>query len=61
MKWALAVMTSYYDGLDLQHVSKGFVDMPDPDLEKLVDVAEALGAALAAHFEGEVVSPPLDL
>jgi hypothetical protein len=35
--------------------------MPDPDLEKLVDVAEALGAALAAHFEGEVVSPPLDL
>jgi hypothetical protein len=55
MKWALAMMTSYYDGLDLQCVSEGFVDMPDPDLEKLVDAAEAPSAALAAFFEGEVV------
>jgi hypothetical protein len=30
MKRALAVMTSHYDGLDLQRVSEGFVDMPDP-------------------------------
>jgi hypothetical protein len=35
--------------------------MLDPDLEKLVDAAEAPGAALVARFEGEVVSPPLDL
>jgi hypothetical protein len=56
MKRALAVMTSHYDGLDLQLVSEGFVDMPDPNLEKLVDAAEASGAALAAFFEGEVVS-----
>jgi hypothetical protein len=55
MKRALAVMTSHYDGLDLQHVSEGFVDMPDLDLEKLVDAAEALGAVLATRFEGEVV------
>jgi hypothetical protein len=54
-------MTSHYVGLDLQRVSEGFVDMPDPNLEKLVDVAEAPGAALAARFEAEVVPPPLDL
>jgi hypothetical protein len=35
--------------------------MPDPELEKLVDAAEAPGAVLAAHFEDEVVPPPLDL
>jgi hypothetical protein len=55
MKQALAVMTSHYANLDLQHVSEGFVDMPDPDLEKLVDATEDPGAALAARFEGEVV------
>jgi hypothetical protein len=55
MKQALAVMTSHYDGLHLQRVSEGFVDMPDPDLEKLVDAAEAPGAALAVHFEDKVV------
>jgi hypothetical protein len=41
--------------------TEGFVGMPDPDLEKLVDAAEAPGAALAARFEDEVVPPPLDL
>jgi hypothetical protein len=61
MRRALAVMTSHYTGLDLQRVCKGFVDMPDPDLEQLVDAAEAPDAALAARFEGEVVPPPLDL
>jgi hypothetical protein len=35
--------------------------MTDPDLEKLVDVAEAPSAALAVFFEGEVIPPPLDL
>jgi hypothetical protein len=35
--------------------------MPDPNLEKLVDTAEAPGAALPARFEGEVIPPPLDL
>jgi hypothetical protein len=48
-------MTSHYAGLDLQRVSEGFVNMPDPDLEKLVDAAEDPGAALAARFEGEVI------
>jgi hypothetical protein len=61
MKQALAVMTLHYDSLDLQRVSEGFVDMPDPDLEKLDYAAEALDATLAAFFEGEVVPPPLDL
>jgi hypothetical protein len=61
MKRALAMMTLHYDGLDLQCISEGFVDMPDPDLEKLVDVAEAPSAALAVFFEGEVIPPPLDL
>jgi hypothetical protein len=55
MKRALAMMTSHYDGLDLLRISEGFVDRPDPDLEKLVDAAEAPRAALAARFEGEVV------
>jgi hypothetical protein len=54
-------MTSHYVGLNLQRISKGFVDMLDPELEKLVDVAEAPGAVLAARFEDEVVPPPLDL
>jgi hypothetical protein len=55
MRRALAVMTSHYAGLDLQRVSEGFVDMPDPDLEKLIDRAEAPGAILAACFEDKVV------
>jgi hypothetical protein len=54
-------MTSHYTSFDLQRVSEGFVNMPDADLEKLVDVAEAPGVALAVHFEDEVVPPPLDL
>jgi hypothetical protein len=61
MKQALAVMTSHCAGLDLQRVNEGIVDMPDPDLEKLVDAAEALGATLVARFEDEVILPPLDL
>jgi hypothetical protein len=55
MKCTLAVMTSHYDGLNLQSVSEGFVDMLDADLEKLVDATEAPGAVLAVHFEDEVV------
>jgi hypothetical protein len=35
--------------------------MPDPDLEKLVDMAKVPDAALVARFEGEVVPPPLNL
>jgi hypothetical protein len=61
MRRALAVVTSHYTDLDLWRISEGFVDIPDPDLEKLVDAAEAPGAALAAHFEDEVILPPLDL
>jgi hypothetical protein len=57
----LVVMTSHYDGLDLQSISEGFVDMPDSVLEKLVDAAEAPGDVLAARFEEEVIPPPLDL
>jgi hypothetical protein len=57
----LAVMTSHYDGLNLQSFSEGFVDMPDSDQEKLVDAAEAPGVVLVAQFEDEVVPPPLDL
>jgi hypothetical protein len=55
MRRALAVMTSHYASLDLQRISEGFVDMPDSDLEKLVDTAEAPGVVLAARFEDEVV------
>jgi hypothetical protein len=61
MRRALAVMTSHYAGLDLQRISEGFVDMPDSDLKKLVDAAEAPGVALVARFEDEVIPPPLDL
>jgi sirohydrochlorin ferrochelatase len=61
MRRALVVMTSHYASLDLQRVSEGFVDMPEPDLEKLVDAAEAPGAVLVARFEDEVVPPPLNL
>jgi hypothetical protein len=61
MRRALVVMTSHYAGLDLQRISEGFVDMPNSDLKKLVDTAEAPGAALVARFEDEVIPPPLDL
>jgi sirohydrochlorin ferrochelatase len=54
-------MTSHYAGLNLQGVSEGFIDMPDPELEKLVDAAEAPGAVLVPYFEDEVIPPPLDL
>jgi hypothetical protein len=54
-------MISHYDDLNLQSVSEGFVDMPDSDLEKLVNAAEAPSAVLVARFEDEVVPPPLDL
>jgi hypothetical protein len=54
-------MTSHYTGLDLQRISEGFVDMPNSDLEKLVDAAEAPCAILAARFVDEVIPPPLDL
>jgi hypothetical protein len=57
----LAVITSHYTGLDLQRVSEGFVNVPDTDLEKLVDAAKAPGTVLEARFEDEVVPPPLDL
>jgi hypothetical protein len=61
MQWTLAVMTLHYDGLDLQSISEGFVNMPDSVLEKLVDATEAPGDVLVARFEEEVVPPPLDL
>jgi hypothetical protein len=35
--------------------------MPDSNLEKLVEAAEAPGVVLAARFEDEVMPPPLDL
>jgi hypothetical protein len=53
-------MTSHYVSLNLQGISEGFVDMPDLELEKLVDAAKDPGAVLAAHFEDEVIPPPLD-
>jgi hypothetical protein len=54
-------MTLHYASLNLEGVSEGFVDMPDPEQEKLVDAADCRGAILAAHFEDEVIPPPLDL
>jgi hypothetical protein len=55
MRRALVVMTSQYASLVLQRISEGFIDMTDPNLEKLVDEVEAPGTALAARFEDEVV------
>jgi hypothetical protein len=54
-------MTSHYDGLDLQSISEGFINMPDSDLEKLVDATKTPSAILVARFEDEVIPPPLDL
>jgi hypothetical protein len=56
----MAVMTSHYASLNLQGISEGFVDMPDLELEKLVDAAEDPSAVLVTHFEDKVIPPPLD-
>jgi hypothetical protein len=56
IKWALAVMTSHYVSLNLQVISECFIDMPDPEQEKLVDTAEVPGTGLVARFEDEVIS-----
>jgi hypothetical protein len=49
-------MTSHYVSLNLQVISECFIDMPDPEQEKLVDTVEVPGTGLAARFEDEVIS-----
>ena len=63
VKRTLAVIASYYIGVDLQAISDGYV-LPDDDVEadeavaKLMEVAEGPGTVLAKLFEEEVVAPP---
>ena len=62
VKRALAVISSYYVGVDLPAISDGYV-LPDDDEEadavvtKLMEVAEGPGTVLAMLFEEEVVPP----
>ena len=61
VKCALAVVSSHY-AVNLEAVSNGYI-LPDDDEEadeevtKLMEAAEAPGAALASLFEEEVVPP----
>ena len=63
VKHALAVIASYYVGVDLQAINDGYV-LPDDDDEadkvvtKLSEAAEGPGTVLATLFEEEVVPPP---
>ena len=58
VKKALAVVSSHYVGIDLPAVSEGYV-LPDDEVEaqeelqRLEDVADATGDALAAFFDAE--------
>lgn len=69
VKRALTVVTSHYARINLEAVSEGFVvdedkeddATADEELLRLVEAAEAPGAALAARFEEEVALPPMDL
>jgi len=63
VKKALAVVSSHYVGIDLPAVCEGYV-LPDDEMEaleelqRLEDVADAPGDALAAIFDAEVELPP---
>lgn len=61
MKRALAVVASHYE-VDLERVSEGYIlpeedDLVEVEARRLVDVVKGPGAALARHFEEEVVPP----
>ena len=64
VKKALTVVSSHYVVIDLPAVSEGYV-LPDfeveaqEELQRLEDVADASGDALAAFFDAEVELPPL--
>jgi hypothetical protein len=64
VKKALAVVSSYYVGIDLPAVSEGYV-LPDDEaeaqeeLQKLGDTADAPGDVLASFFDAVVELPPL--
>ena len=62
VKRALAVVSPYYAGIDLEAVSDGYVvakddEKAEEEVMKLVEVAEAPSTALARLFEEEVVPP----
>jgi hypothetical protein len=62
VKRALAVISSYYAGIDLEAISDGYVvadddEKAEEEVMKLVEAAEAPGTALAKLFEEEVVPP----
>lgn len=59
VKRALAVIASHYE-VDLEQVSKGYIlpdedDLAEVEVRRLADVIKRPGAALACHFEEEVV------
>ena len=62
VKSALAVVSSYYAGINLEAIGDGYVVVEDDEkaeeeVMKLVEVAEAPSTALARLFEEEVVPP----
>jgi hypothetical protein len=67
VKWVLAVVTSHYE-INLEQVCKSYVlpdecDLAEAEMQRLTNVVEGPGSALAIHFEDEVVplvlSPPV--
>lgn len=62
VKQALAMVTSRYE-IDIERVCDGYVLPDEPELataevQRLNDVVEGSGTALARHFEVEVEPPP---
>ena len=68
VKRALAVVSSHYADINLMAVSDGYIlaeddEEADEEVTKLMEAAEAPGAALASLFEEEVVpsAPAVDV
>jgi hypothetical protein len=61
MQRVLAVFRSYYQNIDLEALSEGYVDIPKEELDAIDEEVLESMKTLAAKFEEEVISPPLDL
>jgi hypothetical protein len=61
MRRALVVFRSYYQKIDLEVLSEGYVDIPEEELDAINEEVLEPVKILVAKFEEEVILPPLDL